>query len=413
MAYQLVHAILLLVLGVDGVPGVMTLWLWFSILISAILLIQFVTNILLLPRLRAEGPSAARPRVSVLVPARNEALRIRACLESLIAQDYPSLEIIVLDDESHDATAEIVLALGFSSDPGSNRRLISGAPLPPGWTGKSWACQQLADAARGEYLLFTDADTVHRPATLSSAMAAAQRFRADLLTLWPYQTTVTFAEKLVIPLLFVVAWSYLPHWLLIWAQRVPRLARALGPNFLARCSTASGQFWLFRRDRYMAMGGHRTVSEHLVEDIALAREMGRRIPEGWRLITCDGTRLVNCRMYSSISEMWEGFTKNLWPVFDDDWIWFWLAVVWQFVVCVVPFLVLPFFHPPELYLVISIILCLRVAATLRFNTSWISICFHPIGYSLALLIAVNSFRRAKGKGVTWKDRVYREQVLPK
>ena len=390
-----------------------TLWLWFSMLVSGILLIQFILNILLLPRLRPRNPSAATPRVSVLVPARDEAPRIRPCLESLLEQNYPSLEIVVLDDESRDATAEIVRAVGFSSDPGSNRRLLPGAALPAGWTGKSWACHQLAEAASGEYLLFTDADTVHQPEAISSAMEAAQRFRADLLTLWPHQTTVTFAEKLIIPLLFVVAGSYLPHWLLIWAQRAPWLARALGPKLLARCSTASGQFLLFRRDRYMAMGGHRTVSEHLVEDIALAREVGKRIPEGWRLLTCDGTRLVHCRMYTSAGEIWEGFTKNLWPVFDGDWMGFWLAVLWQFVVCALPFLVWPLFHRPELYVVISILLCLRFAAALRFHTSWISICFHPIGYTLALLIAANSFRQAKGKGVSWKDRIYREQALLK
>jgi chlorobactene glucosyltransferase len=388
-------------------------WLWFSILVSGILLIQFILNVLLLPRLRPGTPSAATPRVSVLVPARDEARRIRACLESLVEQNYPWLEIIVLDDESRDATAEIVRAVGFSSDPWSNRRLLSGAPLPAGWTGKSWACHQLAEAASGEYLLFTDADTVHHPEAIASAMEAAQRFRADLLTLWPQQTTVTFAEKLIIPLLFVVAGSYLPHWLLICAQRAPWLARVLGPKLLARCSTAVGQFLLFRRDRYMAMGGHRTVSEHLVEDIALAREVGKRIPEGWRLLTCDGTRLVHCRMYTSAGEIWEGFTKNLWPVFDDDWMGFWFAVLWQFVVCALPFLVFPFFQRPELYVVISILFCLRLAAALRFHTSWISICFHPLGYTLALLIAANSFRRAKGKGVSWKDRIYREHVLPK
>src|SRR5260370_29594884 len=272
-------------------------WLWVSILVSGILLIQFILNLLLLRRLRPEARSAATPSVSVLVPARNEAPRIRACLESLIAQNYPSPEIVVLDDESQDATPEIVRSLGFSTDPGSNGRLLTGDPLPLGWTGKSWACHQLADGARGEYLLFTDADTVHQPEAVSSAVAAAQQFRADLLTLWPYQTTVTWAEQLVIPLLFVVAGSYLPHWLLIWAQRVPWLARVLGRKFLGRCSTASGQFLLFRRDSYLKIGGPPAVGQPLVGELAVARELGKRIPDGWRLISCDGTRLISCRMY--------------------------------------------------------------------------------------------------------------------
>src|SRR6202008_2227042 len=269
------------VLGAGDIPRLMIgdIWLWFSVLISAVLLIQFVLNQLLLPRLRPDLAPATLPRVSILLPARNEALRIRSCLESLLKQNYSSLEIIVLDDESVDATAEIARALGFSTSPESKRRLIRGAPLPPGWAGKSWACHQLAEVAQGEYLLFTDADTVHQPETVSSAVAAAQRGGCDLLTLWPFQTTVTFAEKLVIPLMFVVGGSYLPHWLLVWAQRSPWLARILGSKLLALCGTATGQFLLFRRQSYFKMGGHRAGGEHLVEDIALAREVAKRIQE--------------------------------------------------------------------------------------------------------------------------------------
>jgi chlorobactene glucosyltransferase len=391
---------------------IVDIWLWFSVLVSFVLLIQFVLNLLLLPRLRPAVAPATLPSVSVLLPARNEALRIRSCLESLLKQNHSSLEIIVLDDESVDTTAEIAFALGFLTNPESKCRLIRGAPLPPGWTGKSWACHQLAEVARGDFLLFTDADTVHQPEAVSAAVAAAQRLRCDLLTLWPFQTTITFAEKIVIPLMFVVGGSYLPHWLLVWAQRSPRLARVLGTKLLALCGTATGQFLLFRRQSYFKMGGHRAVAAHLVEDISLAREVAKRIPDGWRLVTCDGTGLVSCRMYTSLSQIWQGFTKNLWPVFDGDWVGFWLAIVWQFLVWVLPFLIVTFYYRPELYLVTGVLLCLRMVATLRFKTSWLSVCFHPVGYSLALLIAVNSFWQAKSKGIKWKDRVYREQTSP-
>jgi chlorobactene glucosyltransferase len=389
---------------------IVDIWLWFSVLVSIVLLIQFVLNLLLLPRLRLDVALATPPSVSVLLPARNEALRIRSCLESLRKQNYSSLEIIVLDDESVDTTAEIARALGFSTNPESKCRLIRGTPLPPGWTGKSWACHQLAEVARGDYLLFTDADTVHQPEAVSSAVATAERLRCDLLTLWPFQTTVTFAERLVIPLMFVVGGSYLPHWLLVWAQRSPRLAHLLGSKLLARCGTATGQFLLFQRQSYFKMGGHRTVGEHLVEDISLAREVAKRIPDGWRLVTCDGTGFVSCRMYTSLGQIWEGFTKNLWPVFDGDWVTFWLAILWQFLVWVLPFLIVVFYYRPELYLVTGALLCIRIGATLRFKTSWLSVCFHPVGYSLALLIAVNSFWQAKSKGIKWKDRIYREQT---
>src|SRR6202007_1024698 len=150
-------------------------WLWFSLLVSAVLLIQFVLNLLLLPRLRPDVAPATLPPVSILLPARNEALSIRSCLESLLKQNYSWLEIIVLDDESVDTTAEIARALGFSTNPESKYRLIRVAPLPPGWTGKSWAVHQFAELARGDYLLFTDADTAHQPEAVSSAIATAQR----------------------------------------------------------------------------------------------------------------------------------------------------------------------------------------------------------------------------------------------
>jgi len=386
------------------------LWLWFSLVIAGVLLIQFILNVLLLPRLKPATSPGPLPVVSVLVPARNEASRIGSCLESLAAQNYPSLEIIVLDDQSSDATAQIVRALGFSADPDSTRRLVLGASLPPGWTGKSWACHQLAQVARGDYLLFTDADTIYQPEAVSSTVAAAQQLHTDLLTLWPFQITVTLAEKLVVPLLFVVAGSYLPHWLLIWAQRAPWLARLVGPNFLALCATANGQFLLFRRESYFRLGGHQAVREHLVEDISLARAVAKRIPDGWRLASCDGTLLVHCRMYGSVAQMWEGFTKNLWPVFDGDVIGFWMAILWQFLVCVLPFLVLPFCPGLQLQVLVSILLILRAISAFRFKTSWLSVGLHPIGYGFALLIAINSFRRAKGKGITWKDRIYPDRL---
>ena len=102
-------------------------------------------------RFAATGPTPATraPLVSVLVPARNEAHRITPCLQSLSAQDYPDFEIVVLDDHSEDATAQVALDLGFQRELDTSRRLLAGQPLPPGWTGKSWACHQLAAAARG------------------------------------------------------------------------------------------------------------------------------------------------------------------------------------------------------------------------------------------------------------------------
>jgi chlorobactene glucosyltransferase len=382
------------------------LWLWGSIGIVLLLLLQFIANLRVLVRLRSGPIPEKRPLVSVLVPARNEAKRIGPCLRSLLAQDYPHFECIVLDDQSDDGTPELVQQLGFSTRPGTQFRLISGRPLPLNWIGKPWACHQLSQVARGEFLLFIDADTVHHPGTISAAVTTALRERSDLLTAWAYQMTRTFGEKLMIPFLFVAAAACLPHWLLSWAQRDTRLARLMGANWLRNLGTANGQFICIRRETYHRIGGHAAVANHLVEDVALARAVAARTGESLRLTSCDGTALIRCRMYHSFPDLWEGFTKNLWPLFENDFVVFAILVLGQIIVFALPFFVAPWLVNSELWPLLGLILLLRLLITIRYRTSWISLLFHPFGYLLALAIALNSLRRSLGKGVTWKGRLY-------
>ena len=205
----------------------------------------------------------------MLVPARNEARRIEPCLRSLLAQDYPNYEVIVLDDHSEDDTARVVLDLGLARAPTSTRRLIAGRPLPAGWTGKGWACHQLAAAARGEYLLFTDADTAHAPEALGACLGKAIDTGASLLSAWPRQETGTWSERAVIPLVYVLLLGALPHRMLRRLQRRPEYARWMSPGGLATLGAANGQYLLFRRDAYEQIGGHAAVCDHLVEDVAL------------------------------------------------------------------------------------------------------------------------------------------------
>jgi chlorobactene glucosyltransferase len=382
------------------------IWLWGSIGMVLLLLLQFIANLPVLVRLQPGPIPDKPPLVSVLVPARNEASRIRPCLESLLAQDYPRFECIVLDDQSDDDTATVVQQLGSSTDPAAQFRLIAGHPLPPNWIGKPWACHQLSQVARGEFLLFTDADTVHHSGAVSAAINLALRERSDLLTAWTYQVTQTLAERLMIPFLFVAAAACLPHWLLFLAQRHTWLARWLGANFLRNLGTANGQFICIRRTAYQRIGGHAAVPNHLVEDVALARAVAAATGEGLRLTSCDGTALVHCRMYHSFADLWEGFTKNLWPLFENDFVAFTILVLSQIVVFALPFFVVPWLTGWEPWLLVGLILLLRVLITFRYRTSWISVLFHPLGYLLALAIALNSLRRSLGKGVTWKGRLY-------
>lgn len=352
------------------------------------------------------------PSVSVLVPARNEARRIAPCLGSLLAQDYPNYEIVVLDDHSEDNTAGVVLGLGLSREKTSAHRLIDGRPLPAGWTGKNWACHQLAAAARGEYLLFTDADTVHDSAALGACVGHAIETRASLLSAWPRQETGTWSEKAVIPLVYVLLLGALPHRMLNRLQRRPDYARWMSARGLATLGAANGQYVLFQRAAYDAIGGHAAVRDHLVEDVALGRLVAARTAEGMRLVNCDGSRLVRCRMYTSFAEVWEGFTKNLRAAFAESAATFWLFGILQVAGLVLPFVwtCLPWVSGRWWWLPVmqvAWLYAMRAVLAARFRTSWAGVWLHPVGQALSLLIGLNSWRLSARRGVTWKGRTYR------
>lgn len=350
------------------------------------------------------------PLVSILVPARNESRRIVACLGSLLAQDYPRFELLLLDDNSEDNTAALARALA----PPDSLRILSGAPLPDGWTGKSWACHQLAAAARGDYLLFTDADTVHAPEALSAVVSHARETGAALLSAWPRQITGTWSERAVIPLVYVLLLGALPHYVLVRLQNYPHYARWTSPHWLEALGAANGQFMLFTRAGYDAIGGHEAVRDHLVEDVALGRRVAARTALGLKLVNCDGSRLVNCRMYASFAEVWEGFTKNLRAAFSDSGAAFWIFGGFQTAGLFMPFVFaclpglngrwewIPLAQVAWLY-------ALRLALALRFRTSILSVWMHPLGHALSLAIGLNSWRLSARKGVSWKGRTYRMQ----
>ncbi len=354
---------------------------------------------------------AAWPRLSVLVPARNEEQVVGSCLASLVGQDYPDFEVILLDDGSTDATKAIALGLGFGES--GRLRVVSGKPLPAGWTGKGWACHQLAGEACGDWLLFTDADTVHAPGGLRLAVAFALREQAALCSCWPRQITGSFAEKLVIPLVFLLILGFLPQFALEWLGRAPALARRLPRAWLRSLGAANGQFLLVRRDCYAAIGGHESVRNHLVEDVALGRAVASRLGDGLRLVNCDGSGIVTCRMYWSAAEVWEGFTKNLRQAFEGSS----AAFVFSLFVQVVGFL-LPFVTVwlggwwTGLSLAqIAVIYLLRGILAARFGTSWLSVVLHPLGHAFAIAIALNSARRWATGHVSWKGRDYSRAML--
>ena len=224
---------------------------------QAVLWLIALSNTWVLRRARRHAPPAHLPRVSVLVPARNEEANIERCVASLLAQDYPDFEVLVLDDESTDGTGCILARLA-AADP--RLRVLSGRPLEAGWRGKNWACAQLAAQANGELLFFTDADTHHQPQTLRAFATALIGEGADLLGGFPRQEVETLGEQFIVPFFSWVVYCFTPL-ALGYRLRFPAL------------STAVGQALLFRRAAYEGIGGHRAVRAAIVEDLALARQI--------------------------------------------------------------------------------------------------------------------------------------------
>ena len=278
-----------------------------------VMMLVLLGNLLSLRRLGDFGPCRSFPFVSVLVPARNEERNIGDCVRSLLAQDYPDFEVLVLDDCSEDATLSLLQGLRESS---CRLEVLRGEPLPVGWTGKNWACHQLSERARGELLLFTDADTRHSPSMLREAVAAMQALDLQMLSAFPREEVGTWSEKLLVPVFLWSVLSFLP---------LP-LAHRLRHPFL---SAALGQLMLFRADAYREMGGHAAVRGAVVDDLALGR-LAKSHGLRWRFL--DGAEHFSCRMYEGWREVVEGFSKNLFAVFDYNlpafaFVWVWLLVV--------------------------------------------------------------------------------------
>lgn len=253
-----------------------------------------LSNLVFFPRLRqpSDNHRADQPFVSVLVPARNEAAVIEGTVQRLLAQSYERFELIVLDDNSEDGTAQRARIAAAGDE---RLRIINGSPLPAGWAGKNWACHQLSQVAKGDSLLFTDADTIWAPQGLAAVVAEMQRGRADLQTVWPTQITETWAERLTVPNIALVVMGYLP---VLATHYVP----------LAAFGAANGQVMAFRRKAYDAIQGHEGVAGEVVEDVKLARRIKGA---GLRLRMADGNRFVSCRMYTDWPGVRNGFAKSL------------------------------------------------------------------------------------------------------
>lgn len=251
----------------------------------ALRLATLTLNAFAFPRLKAasSGPISA----SILVPARNEAHNLRQTLPPMLAQG--ALEVVVLDDGSHDETGKLARQLGA--------RVITGQPLPAGWVGKVWACQQLGASARGEVLIFTDADVTWHPGALAAVLAELEGSGAGLLSVFPRQHNLTLGERFLTPQIDTTILTLFPAPFL----NIPHYSAA----------AANGQVMAFRRETYERLGGHECVRGELLEDV----EFSRRIKgAGERLSLALGGSLIGVRMYRSYPESVRGIAKSILPM---------------------------------------------------------------------------------------------------
>ncbi|MHB8645192.1 MAG: glycosyltransferase family 2 protein [Thermomicrobiales bacterium] len=383
----------------------MTVLFWLeavSCVVALIVTANTINNAFAFRRLADFASAGAiMPFVSVLVPARNEERSIGACLDSLTRQEYPTYEIIVLDDGSKDRTAAIARTSVEQSRSGSVR-VESGQDVPPGWFGKAFACDQLATLARGDVLIFTDADTVHAP-TMIRSVVGAMAMGADVVTAFPEQEIGSWGEGLVVPFMIFTVWALLPVGR-VWSDPSPRVV------------AANGQLLAFTRPAYEHVGGHRAVRLSVLDDMDLARRAKRC---GLRVRLADGVGMVRTRMYRSAPEVWRGFSKNAYALTGASpgiALGFALLLVLLYLVpsvlLVIGLIVKGNIWTWRILPVLLIVLMLMQNAIVARRTRrpvWQPVV-HPLCVLCFLVILVNSVRWHARGATEWKGRVYPTKV---
>ncbi len=376
----------------------------YQIIIAAGLLLFLVNLTLNLRSLKVPRRDAAVPRpaplISVLVPARDEESNIGACLESLRRQDYPNFEVLVLDDNSVDGTAGMVSRIAAAD----NRiKLVTGETLPDDWVGKPFACYQLAQQARGDWLLFVDADTIHAPHMLRSTLDAAIRLKVSLLSGFPRQLAGSLPQKIAVPVIYFIILGWAPLWL------IHRLKAR-------RPSVAIGQFLLFPRDEYWRIGGHKAVQSRILDDIWMGIEVSR---QKGRHVAIDLSPVVSCNMYPTVGSMWSGLVRCVYSVtaISPVMLLFLLPLAWLFYIGPFYWLWNGFFmyDAPLVWrglvvFQVVLVIFMRWLVDNRFKEPPISAWLHLLGIGYIFVVVVYSFARwVTGTGVSWKERTYGEE----
>ena len=365
------------------------------------LAIMVAVNLLVLPTTTDyKALKGVEPSVAVLIPARNEAENIEACLRSILAQEYGNVQVWLYDDQSSDDTVAIARGIGQEAGAGRLRVVEGKAPPPEGWLGKANALRNLYEAMRAEsepeYVLFTDADVTFEAGAIGHAVATAVAWKAGLVSIFPRQVVVTPAERLAVPIaLHWTVYNFLPL-AVAFNTRIPAFA------------AANGQFMLFRREAYDACGGHGCVRDNVLEDVGLAREVKRA---GYRAILADGGATVSTRMYRGLEEVWNGYSKNAYAFFGYNPLLLGLGVIVLAVLYVFP-LALAVWAFAGANFILSVLFVAqylvavqtRLMLAARFDYPWADAFAHPVAIVFFIGIQLNSLRWHLTKRAKWKGR---------
>ncbi len=358
---------------------------WTAFGLSALPLAVAIVNLRLL---RPPRPAAGRPAVSVLIPARNEAANIADAVACVLRCQDVELELLVLDDGSTDATAAILATV---ADP--RLRVIAGdGVLPPGWSGKQYACARLGRAAQHELLVFVDADVRLAPDALSRLAGAMEADpELGLASGVPRQITGSWSERLLLPLIHLLLLGYRP----IWLDR-----DRTQPGFAAGC----GQLFVARRDAYRATGGHDAIRASLHDGLTLPRAFRRA---GFQTGLFDVTGFATCRMYGNARDLWEGLGKNACEGMATQR----ALPVWTVLLGgghVLPLLLVLLRRPqPQTVAALGCGLALRLLLAVRFRQDLLGALLHPVGVLLLLVRQWSALLGAQaGRPKTWRGRTY-------
>jgi chlorobactene glucosyltransferase len=369
--------------------GLIISFIYFQIVVLIIVL----SNIVVLRRIERRDELVDYPFVSILLPVRNEEDCIGKCVLSLLAQDYPNYEVIVLDDQSSDDTAIILKRIGIEH-PGLKH--FTGNPPPQGFIGKNWACAQLVQQAQGDLLLFTDADTVFQPQALRKITKVMVGEKADLLTGYPQQVMDSWGERLLVPFFLWAVLCFTPLWL-AYRLRLPGL------------SAAVGQMLLFRREAYLEVGGHAAIEAVIVEDLALARNI-KRAGLRWRMMNL--TDLISCHMYLGSQQAFDGFAKNLFATFNFHLGEFLFAYLWLGALFLEPLIILVarLFGLAHGASYLELVICIGLSVLvwcIPYNELGLPITLsliYPVTMAANIYIAIKSLVFSLTGRLSWKGR---------